>query len=36
VARAVGRPLGKIDDIARVLIRWAIEHHREWFYKFEP
>jgi hypothetical protein len=35
VAKSLGRPLGKIDETARVLIDWAIEHHREWFYEFE-
>jgi hypothetical protein len=34
-ARALGRPLDKIDDTARTLIGWAREHHREWFYGFD-
>jgi hypothetical protein len=35
VAKALGRPNGKVQDTVRVLIDWAIEHHRDWFYKFE-
>jgi hypothetical protein len=25
----------KVNDTARVLIDWAIEHHREWFHECE-
>jgi hypothetical protein len=32
---ALGRPNGEVQDTVRVLIDWAIEHHRDWFYKFE-
>jgi len=35
VAKALGRPGDRIDETARVLIDWAIEHHRDWFYEFE-
>jgi hypothetical protein len=35
VAKALGRPLGEVEVTARVLIDWAIEHHRDWFYEFE-
>ncbi|HTG18462.1 MAG TPA: hypothetical protein VK681_00375 [Reyranella sp.] len=35
VAKALGRPLGEVEVAARVLIDWAIEHHRDWFYEFE-
>jgi hypothetical protein len=35
VAKALGRPNGEVQDTVRVLIDWAIEHHRDWFYKFE-
>ena len=35
MAKALGRPIGTINDAARVLIDWAAEHHRDWFYKFE-
>ena len=35
VAKALGRPNGEVQDTVRVLIDWAIEHQRDWFYKFE-
>jgi hypothetical protein len=35
VAKALGRPVDRIDETARVLIDWAIRHHRDWFYEFE-
>jgi hypothetical protein len=31
----LGRPRGEVEVTARVLIDWAIEHHRDWFYEFE-
>jgi hypothetical protein len=33
-ARALGRPGGECENTVRVLIAWAIEHHRRWFYAF--
>ena len=33
-ARELGRPLDAVERTARVLIAWAIKHHRDWFYKF--
>lgn len=35
MAKALGRPTDKVQETAQVLIGWAIEHHRDWFYKFE-
>jgi hypothetical protein len=34
-AMTLGRPRGEVEVTARVLIDWAIEHHRDWFYEFE-
>jgi hypothetical protein len=33
-AAALGRPGGEVQDTTRALLDWAIEHHREWFYRF--
>jgi hypothetical protein len=34
-AKALGQPAEEIEHTARVLLDWAREHHREWFYRFE-
>jgi len=33
VAKTLGRPNGEVQETTRVLLDWAIEHHREWFYR---
>ena len=35
VAVALGRPNGEAQHTVRVLLEWARENHREWFYRFE-
>ena len=34
-AMALGRPNEKAQRTTKVLIAWAMEHHRDWFYKAE-
>lgn len=35
-AHALGRPGERIESTAKVLVEWAITHHRDWFYRFLP
>jgi hypothetical protein len=35
VAQALGRPSGEVQHTAKVLLEWARDNHREWFYRFE-
>jgi hypothetical protein len=35
VAKALGRPNGEVHDTVRLLIDCAIEHQRDWLYKFK-
>jgi hypothetical protein len=36
VGLALGRPNGEVQHTVEVLLEWARENHREWFYRFEP
>jgi hypothetical protein len=36
VGLALGRPNGEVRHTVEVLLDWARENHREWFYRFEP
>jgi len=36
VAKALGQPTGEVQTTVKVLLEWARENHREWFYRFEP
>jgi len=33
VAKTLGRPTGDAMDTTRALLDWAIENHRDWFYR---
>jgi hypothetical protein len=35
VAKALGRPSGEVQHTAKVLLEWAMDNHREWFYRFD-
>ena len=35
VGLALGRPNGEVQHTVEVLLEWARENHREWFYRFE-
>jgi hypothetical protein len=36
VGLALGRPNGEVQHTVEVLLEWARENHREWFFRFEP
>jgi len=36
VGLALGRPNDEVQHTVEVLLEWARENHREWFYRFEP
>jgi hypothetical protein len=36
VGLALGRPNDEVQHTVRVLLEWARDNHREWFYRFEP
>jgi hypothetical protein len=36
ICLALGRPNGEVQNTVGVLLEWARENHREWFYRFEP
>jgi hypothetical protein len=36
VGLALGRPNDEVQHTVRVLLEWARENHREWFYRCEP
>jgi hypothetical protein len=36
VGLALGRPNDEVRHTVEVLLEWARENHREWFYRFEP
>jgi hypothetical protein len=35
VSMVLGRPNGEVQDTVKVLLEWAKENHREWFYRCE-
>jgi hypothetical protein len=36
VGLTLGRPNDEVRHTVEVLLEWARENHREWFYRFEP
>jgi hypothetical protein len=36
VGLALGQPNDEVRNTVEVLLEWARENHREWFYRFEP